>query len=199
MTQHPPEIDRYIRRELPDLTGKRILDVGCGRGGVGYLLRTHPGGADAHIVGIDIHEPYLAFCRRFSIYDELIQGNAADYEFESFDVVTACEVLEHIEPTSSLRLLERLESLTAETLVISAPNGAYLRGAIDGVESEAHLSVWDAAFFARRGYSIRGVGNRWWRYGEATRLQLALWYVATPLAMRWPAIADTIVVAKQFG
>src|SRR4051794_10836031 len=69
MTQHPPEIDRYIRRELPNLSGKRILDVGCGRGGMGYLLRTHSGGATAHIVGVDVYAPYLDFSRRFALYD----------------------------------------------------------------------------------------------------------------------------------
>jgi SAM-dependent methyltransferase len=195
VTQHPPEIDRYIRRELPNLAGKRILDVGCGRGGIGYLLRTHPGGTDAEIVGVDVHEPYLDFCRRFRIYDELIHADASTYDFDQFNIVIACEVLEHLDQERSLLLLKRLESIASELVLVSTPNGPYLRGAVDGVDSEAHLSVWNAAFFMRRGYSVRGIGNRWWRYGNASRLQLAIWYMTTPLAVRWPAIADTIIAS----
>jgi hypothetical protein len=106
-------------------------------------------------------------------------------------------LLEHLDQERSLLLLERLESLASELVLVSTPSGPYLRGAVDGVDSEAHRSVWNAAFFMRRGYSVRGVGNRSWRYGNASRLQLAIWYMTTPLAVRWPAIADTIIASSR--
>jgi 2-polyprenyl-3-methyl-5-hydroxy-6-metoxy-1,4-benzoquinol methylase len=197
VTQHLPEIDRYIRRELPNLDGKRVLDVGCGRGGIGYLLRTHPGGTTAYIVGVDIHEPYIEFSARFALYDELILGDAVELALEEFDVVLACEVLEHIEAVRSHLLLAKLEGITRERLIVSTPNGNYLRGPVDGVISEAHLSIWTAAWFTTRGYSVRGIGNRWCRFGESGRLGLALWYATTPLSIRIPQLADTIVASKS--
>jgi SAM-dependent methyltransferase len=197
VTQHPPEIDRYIRRQLPDLHGKHVLDVGCGRGGIGFLLRTQPGGDAAHIVGVDVHEPYLEFCARFGLYDELIHGDAATLRFGQFDVVTACEVVEHIQADKSAALLDRLEQIAKERIIVSTPNGDNRRGPVGGVESEAHISIWTPSWFKRRGYQVRGVGSRWCRFDQAGRIKMALWYVTTPLAIRFPWFADTLVASKE--
>jgi len=198
VTQHPPEIDRYIGGQLPNLRGKRVLDVGCGRGGIGYLLRTQPGGEAAHIVGVDIHKPYLEFCTRFGLYDELIHGDAATHSFGQFDIVTACEVVEHIQAEKSAALLDRLEQIANERIIVSTPNGDALRGPMGGVESEAHVSTWTAAWFKGRGYRVRGVGNRWCRFDQAGRVRMALWYVTTPVSLRIPWFADTLVASKEW-
>ncbi len=76
-----------------DLTGKRVLDVGCGRGGTcSYLRRYHE---PAHVVGLDLVAASIEFCRITHPLDglEFVEGDAQSLPFEdgSFDVVTNIE------------------------------------------------------------------------------------------------------------
>jgi len=76
-----------------DLSGKRILDVGCGRGGTcSYLRRYHE---PAHVVGVDLVRGSIEFCRITHPLNglEFIEGDAQNLPFEdaSFDVVTNIE------------------------------------------------------------------------------------------------------------
>ena len=196
MPQHYPEVERFIASRLPNLSGKRILDVGCGRGAIGFLLRQHQGGDAAHIVGVDVHPPYLEFCRRFNLYDELILGTAQAVDLGRFDIVLACEVLAHIDRPTGDDLLDRLERLTVDRIIVTSPNGPDLRGPIDGIPGEARVSVWRAGDFRRRGYEVRGIGCRVHRWHRANRLTQALWYIGTPMAVRVPAVGSTLIAVK---
>lgn len=195
--QHYPEIETLISWTLPSLSGKRVLDVGCGIGGIGFLLRRLPGGDEAHLVGVDGWEPYLEFARRFNIYDELHLVDLASYSPEPFDIILAVEVLEHLEKEQGLRLLDRLEHAAREILLVTTPNGDDKRGPVANVPLEAHRSVWHAWEFRQRGYRVRGLGFRWSRKEKASgRMGLALWYVMTPLSLRFPTLADSILATK---
>src|ERR1700694_922148 len=76
-----------------DLTGKRVLEVGCGHGGgASYLLRTlHP----ASYTGLDLNTTGIAFCRkRHNLAGlEFVQGDAENLPFpdQSFDAVINIE------------------------------------------------------------------------------------------------------------
>jgi O-methyltransferase len=76
-----------------DLSGKRVLDTGSGRGGnCDYLSRYH---APAKVVGLDQSESQIAWCQsRFADSGiTFIQGDAQDLPFEagSFEVITNIE------------------------------------------------------------------------------------------------------------
>nr|WP_253866870.1 class I SAM-dependent methyltransferase [Mycobacterium asiaticum] len=72
-----------------DLSGKRVLEVGCGHGGgASYIMRTlHP----ASYTGLDLNPAGVAFCRERHILPGLdfVEGDAEDLPFpaESFDAV----------------------------------------------------------------------------------------------------------------
>ena len=76
-----------------DLSGKRVLEVGCGHGGgASYLVRTlHP----ASYTGLDLNPAAIALCRKRHNLPGLdfVQGNAEDLPFgdESFDAVINVE------------------------------------------------------------------------------------------------------------
>ncbi|MGH9062555.1 MAG: class I SAM-dependent methyltransferase [Acidimicrobiales bacterium] len=198
--QHPPGSEVLIRGRLPNLAGKRVLDVGCGQGGIGYMLRQCPGGLDAHLTGIELYEPYLDFVRRFHVYDDLIAGDVTDTSVDlalaRFDVVLACEILEHIPRPAADRLLDRIEELAIDMVIVSTPNGPDLRPPIDGVDSEAHVSVWRVSDFRNRGYEVRGIGSRIHRSARQNRLTMVAWHSLTPIAIKFPLIAGTIVAVK---
>ncbi|MCO6187306.1 tetratricopeptide repeat protein [Rhizobium sp. L1K21] len=82
-----------IARLLPG-HGNRILDIGCGTGLVGGLLRDRA----AQLVGIDLSEAMLSVARQKSLYDTLIRDDLASFLSVTalrFDAVAAAAVLIH--------------------------------------------------------------------------------------------------------
>ena len=71
----------------------RILDVGCGTG-ANLLLLSQYGDAE----GVDISDDALTFCRERGL-DKVKSGSAEQlpYEDTSFDLVTALDVVEHLD------------------------------------------------------------------------------------------------------
>ncbi len=78
---------RYrVLAEVTDLSGKRVLDVGCGYGGFGAYLRDH--GIGAAYVGIDISRGLLDSGRRAHPDLDLRPGSLRETRGE-YDVVVA--------------------------------------------------------------------------------------------------------------
>ena len=91
-----------------ELSGKRILEVGCGSGGI-LIPFTEIG---AEVVGIDFDDTYMAAGRKRGL--NLVARSV--YEFESdkkFDLIILKDVLEHL-PDLDL-VLQKLKSLLSET------------------------------------------------------------------------------------
>jgi fatty-acid O-methyltransferase len=93
------EADRYpiqlyhATATQSDVTGKRVLEVGCGRGGgASYLTRTLK---PASYTGLDLNASGIDFCRRWHEVAGLdfVAGNAEDLPFpdQSFDAVVNIE------------------------------------------------------------------------------------------------------------
>lgn len=76
-----------------DLTGKRVLEVGCGHGGgASYLMRTV---RPASYTGLDVNRAGIAFCRKTHnlVGVDFVRGNAEKLPFpdQSFDAVINIE------------------------------------------------------------------------------------------------------------
>ena len=170
--------------------------MGCGKGSLGLLLRQAPGGLRAHLTGAEIFQPNIDFVRRFNLYDEILEGDITQQdEWPEFDVVVACEILEHLPRDAAEQLLGRLEG-QAQTVIVSTPNGRDLRGPIGGNPAEAHLSVWTVADFKTRGYEVKGVGSLLHRGDRRNVLTAVAWHTSTPFAHRVPRIAGNLVARR---
>lgn len=91
-----------------ELSGKRILEVGCGSGGI--LIPFTEFGAD--VVGIDFDDTYMDAGRKRGL--NLVDRSV--YEFQSdkkFDLIILKDVIEHL-PSLDL-VLQKLKSLLNET------------------------------------------------------------------------------------
>ncbi|MCR5856515.1 methyltransferase domain-containing protein [Mesorhizobium sp. J428] len=96
----PEEVDRVL--DGVDVKGKRVLDIGCGSGGIAvHIFRNH--GA-AHVTGFDIEEPVIrhaidraATCGLANVV-EFVQAppGALPFANESFDVVFSKDALLHV-------------------------------------------------------------------------------------------------------
>lgn len=147
-----------ILEQIP--TGMQsLLDVGCGRGIIGALSRIYR--EPKRLVGLDVYGPYLEFCQRFSLYDELVQWDLEKlplpFGAEEFEVATCIEVIEHLHREHGERLLDELERV-AQRVVVTTPNLFFEQAEYDGNLHQRHLSFWRPSDFRRRGYKVLGVG-----------------------------------------
>jgi SAM-dependent methyltransferase len=96
----PEEVDRVIAGL--DLTGKYVLDLGCGSGGIAlHLIDRHDAG---HVTGFDVEGPVIATARaraarrRLSECTQFVHGIPGPLPFAdgSFDVVFSKDALLHV-------------------------------------------------------------------------------------------------------
>ena len=75
---------------------RKIFEIGCGTGGM--LSRIHTAFPDAGLTGSDIYTAALPYAAARLPTAELLQMDATAIPFDAeFDVIAACDVLEHIE------------------------------------------------------------------------------------------------------
>ena len=131
-----------------------VLEVGCGEGELcAHLQRRRP----ASFVGVDISPRVLEIAQQRHPQLPVCAQSATDLGFEdrSFDLVIACEVLEHLpDPEPALRELRRVSrrhvivSVPREPLwrVLNVARGAYLS---DLGNTPGHLQHWSRSGFVR--------------------------------------------------
>ena len=108
---NPLRLD-WIKGIVGDLSGKQILDVGCG-GGILAEAMTKSG---AHVTGIDLAEKSLNIAKLHGLesgvqvdYRNISAEDIAAEQTERFDIVTCMEMIEHVpDPSSIVRACSRL-------------------------------------------------------------------------------------------
>lgn len=126
-------IQTFVERICSALqtSNPRILDVGCGTGANLKML-----GLYGEAEGVDISEQAVDFCRRRGLAN-VKQGaiEKLPYENESFDLVTALDVLEHLDDDAGgLREMHRVLR-TDGTLLLFVPAFMFLWGVQDDVSN----------------------------------------------------------------
>jgi 2-polyprenyl-3-methyl-5-hydroxy-6-metoxy-1,4-benzoquinol methylase len=117
-----PESDDIIQRVLcyTDLVGKRVLDVGCGRGTFMYMLSK----LGAHVEGIDLCEANIEFAKsQFGLNAVAVRTLWEHNPSHLYDLITFNDVIEHVlEPRS---FLARATSLLKPSgfIALRTPNG----------------------------------------------------------------------------
>jgi SAM-dependent methyltransferase len=158
----------------------QVLDVGCGTGGLLHHLLDRRGRA----FGLDLSQVALQFARQRGL-EQLIQGSATALPFagESFDVVTALDLLYH-------RWVEDDEAALAECCRVLRPGG--------------WLLVTDSAFqFLYGAHDVRQLGLRRYTAGDLkVRVEaagLAVSRLSYANTFLFPAIAAVRLWSRTFG
>lgn len=200
--QHHPELERNLIRLLPDnLAGKRILDVGFGKGAWGFMLRTLPGGRQAIIDGIEVHRPDAEYVESLGVYNSVFIQDATSQlqALNNYDYVLCFEVLEHLPKQQSEELLATIERIAKNKFFISTPNGKDIRDSVDKNAHSAHLCGWTSREFKTRGFKVEGLGfifeprdhnQKFWYLGH---------YAMTPLTRFLPSLSKTLFVYKNMS
>jgi ubiquinone/menaquinone biosynthesis C-methylase UbiE len=117
----PDEVARVIAGH--DLTGKSVLDIGCGAGGIDLaLVQNHGAG---HVCGIDVEDPVLTHARalvaRAGLTDRIglvkVAPGPLPFPPGTFDVVFSKDSIVHIPDKPALM---------AEVFRVLKPGGRFL-------------------------------------------------------------------------
>ena len=164
MSSSPAFLDPVV---LPLIRGEQILDVACGYGRWGCLLRTNYfdcGLTQPPVVdGLDAFGPNVEYVRKLGVYRKVWQAEIpCPIPRGVYTTILASEVLEHLAVTAVQKALDEFEEAATERVVVTTPNCECLRGGSDTFlgmnEFDHHLSYVSAIELRRRGYRVYGAG-----------------------------------------
>jgi len=192
-----PEL-RCIHQRLGDLRGRRVLDLGCGRGetSVYFALR------GAQVTALDLSTGMLdltaALAQRHGVSLRVHHADAQDLRLdpdEKFDVIHAANVLHHVDLKRALpRILAHLEPagtfISWDPLAYNPVINLYRRIATKvRTEDEHPLRREDVALLTRQ---FRRVETRWyWLSTLSIFILMAVWQRRNPNRERyWKVVVD---------
>lgn len=130
----------FVAGIVADFRPKRVLDVGCGTGAnlTAPLAQLFP---ETSFVGIDSDPASIAYAKRENPADNAQYFVEATFgDTESFDLVIASEVIEHVEdPDAFLNLLRGFLAPDGK-LVLTLPNGLGPFELVSFAETVMHLT-----------------------------------------------------------
>lgn len=119
-------------------SGQRILDVGVGCG-------TYADGlTPLRIDGIEIYQPYIDEFSLREKYNNIYNVDILNFDYDGYDYIIIGDVLEHIEKTKAISLIENIAKKKIKCLVgvpylLGQTSEFELNGKKWDVESEIHL------------------------------------------------------------
>ena len=126
----------YINDLVGGLTGKTVLDVGCGGG----ILSEGMASMGAHVTGIDLSDKALKVAKLHLLesghhvdYRKITVDSLAKEQPQHFDVVTCMEMLEHVpDPAAAILALAELARPGGDVFVstLNRTPRAYLRAVL---------------------------------------------------------------------
>ncbi len=112
-------LEVVLRRFLPggqESQPAHILDYGCGTGGNHSLLTSF-----GHVLGVDMSDDALEFCRQRGIQDALKIETAEGTPPGPFDLIACLDVLEHVPDDTGLMSLLRARLKPEGRLIVTVP------------------------------------------------------------------------------
>lgn len=146
----------FVATELQRLNPKSILDVGVGFGKWGVVAREYLEAwqgrfrredRQVRIEGIEIFEDYRNPVWE-AVYDRVHIGDALALveTLGHFDVAIICDVIEHIDKPTGLKLLRGLLN-TCDTVILTTPLSFWPQQEEHGNVHEKHVSLWQPEDF----------------------------------------------------
>ena len=132
-----PEQIPVLLQTITRLQPKTILDIGCGNGKMGHLVKEYF--HDTRIDALEVFPKYIKDCHKEN-YTKITIGNALEVDIPQYDLYLIIDVLEHWDKEPAKELLRRLTKMGS--VLISTPRSVGEQGAEYGNEWERHVSQW---------------------------------------------------------
>jgi SAM-dependent methyltransferase len=164
---------QLLREKIGNVSGLRILEVACGRGGFARELSSRGArvtGCDFSFAAVRVGKQRLqASCNGGSC--TFVQGDAQALPFgdDSFDIIVSCETIEHVpDVKNAIREMWRVAKPGCK-LFLTTPNYANLMGLYELYARVRHPKRKDDQPFDRRQWFMQV--RRWVRDGGWSILQ----------------------------
>ncbi len=207
MSSSPCFLDPIV---IPLIQGRTVLDVACGYGRWGGLIRTnfweaglpHPPAVD----GFDAFEANVSYCARTGAYRRVWQQVMPSPIEGQWDTVLACEFIEHLAPEQVDSALDSIERVGKRRIILSTPNFLYLRGGgntfLGFNPYEAHLGYIARQVLVARGYRVLPAGFPNPRHPivamlKRTGLFRTFTRPLSAISPLWPGIANSYVAVRD--
>jgi cyclopropane fatty-acyl-phospholipid synthase-like methyltransferase len=162
--------------------GKRVVDLGCGTGGLCWLARTH--GA-SHVVGVNLSQGEIDYARA-RVQAEFVRRDVLEYlrgcPDESIDVIFALNILEHLQKERLVDVLEHARRCLAPggVLVAMVPNATSAYGSMTRYWDITHCTAFTPSSVVQlmRLCGFTGAEFREWGpvpHGLVSALRYAAW------------------------
>ena len=212
MGSSPAVLDPVV---LPLIRGSKILDVACGWGRWGALMRSNYfewGLTDLpEVTGVDGDETCCAHARSLGVYSEVWHRILpCELPEKGFDTVLASEVIEHLRLDQIGPFLSSLQKAARKRVIVTTPNFKCLRGGsrtpLGFNPLDAHLSYVSIKYLQERGFSVHGAG-----FGNRTYLRtrvvarafglfgLSPCWLLNGFSYYWPKLAQSLVAYRDSG
>ena len=177
-----------------DISGKKILNIGCGYGWFEFWAAKNKVGK---IIGIEIDDKNLETAR--SLSDKRIQFAIGDaikipLKNKTFDTVTSWEVLEHIPKNTEIQMFCEANRVLKSKGVfyISTPNSTFWSKVLDPawwLIGHRHYSIKDIKYYAiNSGFIVKKIEIKggWWEMLSMLNLYFSKWVLRRkPLFFKW--------------
>lgn len=157
-----PTFDDRVRHLVDSREDRSFLDIGCGAGKFGQMVRAFKG-VRAHLAGYEIDPQHAAKYKLDALYDDLRVADAMTMVDErpgyAADFVFIGDCIEHLRKSDGVDLLHYLV-YRAKLIVVIFPS-RHIQYDWKGHLWEAHRSVWDESDFKQFDhiYSRSGIMN----------------------------------------
>lgn len=134
---------------------KSILDIGCGWGKYGFLIREYldQWQREIRIDAVECFREYLDRSPAHKIYDRIYQGVFPDVEIPGrFDLTLMTDVLEHFDQEAGAEAVRHALGFS-DAVLVCTPLG-YEQGAEFGNELEVHRSEWSKGALRSLGHQV---------------------------------------------
>jgi len=133
-----------------------LLDVGCGS--------NSPIKSFSHkfkSTGADSFRPSIRESKKQGIHQRYYVMNVMDLDKKfrpnSFDIVLASDLIEHLKKEDGIRLIRMMEKIAKKKIIIMTPNGFMPQDEYDDNPHQLHKSGWFVKEMKKRGYLVNGM------------------------------------------
>lgn len=191
----------FISYFTPIVLHGKIVDLGCGKGINGFLIRLSRYLQNAQMIAMEINEDYIEFCKKYNLYDQIIKKSLPILPFKEKDInlILCTEVIEHLTKKDGLKLLDEIDRVCKGRAILTTPNMFFKT--MPGDPEDKHLSLWTIDNFRSRGYKVYGLGLKLpLLWGDKfLKIKQALYYFFTPISYIFPIISGSLIAVKDFN